>query len=95
MALTIKLGEQRKYDKFLRHLTDIQYERNDYAMERGTFRVKGDVIDVVPAGEEVAYRIEFFGDEVESLKVCLLYTSRAHETVLDLVCRLLLEKKNT
>ena len=69
MALTIKLGEQRKYDKFLRHLTDIQYERNDYAMERGTFRVKGDVIDVVPAGEEVAYRIEFFGDEVESLKV--------------------------
>lgn len=69
MAITLKVGEQRRYDKFLRHLTDIQYERNDYAMERGTFRAKGDVIDVIPAGEEVAYRIEFFGDEVESLKI--------------------------
>ncbi len=69
MALRIKVGEQRKYDKFLRHLTDIQYERNDYAMERSTFRAKGDVVDIVPASEEVAYRVEFFGDEVESLKI--------------------------
>jgi len=69
MAIRLKVGEQRKYDKFLRHLTDIQYERNDYAMERGTFRAKGDVVDVIPAGEEVAYRIEFFGDEIEQLKV--------------------------
>lgn len=69
MAIKLKAGEKRRYDKFLRHLTDIQYERNDYAMERGTFRAKGDVIDVVPAGEEVAYRIEFFGDEIETLKI--------------------------
>jgi excinuclease ABC subunit B len=69
MAIRLKAGEKRKYDKFLRHLTDIQYERNDYAMERGTFRAKGDVVDVIPAGEEIAYRIEFFGDEIETLKV--------------------------
>lgn len=69
MAIRLKTGEKRKYDKFLRHLTDIQYERNDYAMERGTFRAKGDVVDVIPAGEEIAYRIEFFGDEIETLKV--------------------------
>lgn len=69
MAIKLKVGEKRKYDKFLRHLTDIQYERNDYAMERGTFRAKGDVVDVIPAGEEIAYRIEFFGDEIETLKI--------------------------
>jgi len=69
MAIRLKVGEKRRYDKFLRHLTDIQYERNDYAMERGTFRAKGDVVDVIPAGEEIAYRIEFFGDEIETLKV--------------------------
>jgi excinuclease ABC subunit B len=69
MAIKLSVGEKRKYDKFLRHLTDIQYERNDYAMERGTFRAKGDVVDVIPAGEEIAYRIEFFGDEIETLKV--------------------------
>ncbi len=69
MAIRLKVGEKRKYDKFLRHLTDIQYERNDYAMERGTFRAKGDVVDIIPAGEEIAYRVEFFGDDVENLKI--------------------------
>lgn len=69
MALEVEVGKQYKYDKFLRHLTDIQYTRNDYAMERGTFRARGDVVDVVPAGEEVAYRVEFFGDEIESLAI--------------------------
>lgn len=67
MALTIKTGEQRKRDKLLRHLTDIQYQRNDIDFHRSTFRVRGDVIDVIPSGGEDAYRIEFFGDEVERL----------------------------
>ncbi|MEO5690863.1 MAG: excinuclease ABC subunit UvrB [Candidatus Saccharimonadales bacterium] len=67
MALTIKTGEQRKRDKLLRHLTDIQYQRNDIDFHRSTFRVRGDVIDVIPSGGEDAYRIEFFGDEVEKL----------------------------
>ncbi|MDO8266193.1 MAG: excinuclease ABC subunit UvrB, partial [Candidatus Saccharibacteria bacterium] len=47
--------------------TDIQYQRNDIDFHRGTFRVRGEVIDVFPAGEEIAYRVEFFGDEVEMI----------------------------
>jgi len=54
-------------DKFIRRLTDIQYERNDIDFHRGTFRVRGDVVDVFPAAEEVAYRIEFFGDVVDAI----------------------------
>lgn len=67
MAVRIAKGEVRKRDKLLRHLTDIQYTRNDVDFHRGTFRVRGDVVDVFPASEEVAYRIEFFGDEIESI----------------------------
>lgn len=67
MALRVKVGEQRKQDKFVRHLTDIQYQRNDIDFHRSTFRVRGDVVDVFPAGGETAYRIEFFGDEVERI----------------------------
>ncbi len=67
LALSVTSGELRKRDKFLRHLTDIQYERNDVDFHRGSFRVRGDVVDVFPAGEEIAYRIEFYGDEVERI----------------------------
>jgi excinuclease ABC subunit B len=67
MSLKIKAGERRVRDKLLRQLTDIQYQRNDIDFHRGTFRVRGDVVDVFPAGEEIAYRIDFFGDEVESI----------------------------
>lgn len=67
MSITVKVGELRKRDKFMRHLTDIQYTRNDVDFHRGTFRVRGDVVDIYPAGEEIAYRVEFFGDEVERI----------------------------
>ena len=67
LAITIKVGERRVRDKFLRLLTDIQYQRNDIDFHRSTFRVRGDVVDVFPAGEEVAYRIEFFGDEIDRM----------------------------
>lgn len=67
LAIEVALGERRVRDKFMRHLTDIQYQRNDIDFHRSTFRVRGDVVDVFPAGEEVAYRIEFFGDEVERI----------------------------
>lgn len=67
MSITIKKGERRQQDKLVRWLTDIQYQRNDIDFHRGTFRVKGDVVDVFPAGSDVAYRIEFFGDEVDRL----------------------------
>lgn len=67
MSLTITKGERRQQDKFVRLLTDIQYQRNDIDFHRGTFRVKGDVVDVFPAGSDLAYRIEFFGDEVDRI----------------------------
>ena len=67
MSLTLKTGERRMQDKFIRHLTDIQYSRNDVDFTRGTFRVKGDVVDVFPAGSDVAYRVEFFGDEIDRM----------------------------
>lgn len=67
MSITVKKGERRQQDKFIRLLTDIQYQRNDIDFHRGTFRVRGDIVDVFPAGSDVAYRIEFFGDEVERL----------------------------
>ncbi len=67
MAIHIKTGERRQQDKFVRLLTDIQYHRNDIDFHRGTFRVKGDTVDVFPAGSDVAYRTEFFGDQVDRL----------------------------
>lgn len=67
MAVVATKHERRVRDKFLRQLTDIQYQRNDIDFHRGTFRVRGDVVDVFPAGEEVAYRIEFFGDEIDRI----------------------------
>lgn len=67
MSLLIKRGERRLQDKFVRQLTDIQYSRNDMDFHRGTFRVRGDVVDVFPAGQDTAYRVEFFGDVVDRL----------------------------
>lgn len=67
MSIHVKKGERRQQDKFLRLLTDIQYQRNDIDFHRGTFRSKGDVVDVFPAGSDVAYRIEFFGDDVDRI----------------------------
>ncbi|HSX24328.1 MAG TPA: excinuclease ABC subunit UvrB [Candidatus Saccharimonadales bacterium] len=67
LAVTLQAGERRVRDKLLRQLTDIQYQRNDIDFHRGTFRVRGDVVDIYPAGEETAYRLEFFGDEIERM----------------------------
>ena len=67
LAVTISINETRRRDKLLRHLTDIQYQRNDIDFHRGSFRVRGDVVDIFPAGEEVAYRVQFFGDEIERI----------------------------
>lgn len=67
MAIKLSVNERRVRDKFLRQLSDIQYQRNDIDFHRSTFRVRGDVVDVFPAGDEVAYRIEFFGDEIDKI----------------------------
>ncbi|MGY2079396.1 excinuclease ABC subunit UvrB [Modestobacter sp. SYSU DS0657] len=66
-ALKIKVGEDRDRDELLRTLVTEQYTRNDLAFTRGTFRVRGDTIEVFPVYEELAVRIEMFGDEVERL----------------------------
>jgi excinuclease ABC subunit B len=68
MLVFLERDEQADRDKVLRKLVDIQYQRNDYDFHRGTFRVRGDVVEVFPAYEEArAVRIEFFGDQVESI----------------------------
>ncbi len=67
VVLTLKVGEERRRDRILRHLTEIQYERNDINFVRGRFRVRGDVLEIFPAYEDVAVRIEFFGDEIERM----------------------------
>ncbi len=67
VVLTLKVGDERRRDKILRHLNEIQYERNDANFVRGRFRVRGDVLEIFPAYEDVAVRIEFFGDEIERM----------------------------
>ncbi|MDU0478520.1 excinuclease ABC subunit UvrB [Staphylococcus chromogenes] len=66
-SVMLQVGEEIERDKFLRLLVDIQYARNDVAFTRGTFRVKGDTVDIIPAYEELAVRVEFFGDEIDAL----------------------------
>lgn len=69
LSVRIKVGEERKRDRLLRLLADIQYSRNDKSLTRGAFRVRGDILDIFPSYEELAYRVEFFGDRVEKIKL--------------------------
>src|SRR3954451_41106 len=69
MMVHVTKGEVVDRDNLLLRLVDIQYQRNDVAFTRGTFRVRGDVVEVWPAHEEFALRIELFGDEIEALSV--------------------------
>jgi len=66
-VLTIERNKHYKRDKLARHLVDMQYERNDYDFTRGRFRIRGDTLEIQPAYEETALRIEFWGDEVERI----------------------------
>ena len=67
-SLKIEKGQSIRREVFLRKLTEMLYERNDYDLARLRFRVRGDVVDLVPANEEKVYRVEFFGDEVERIQ---------------------------
>jgi len=69
MMIYLKKGETIERDNLLYRLIDIQYQRNDTAFERGRFRVRGDVVELWPAYEEFAIRIELFGDEIEALAI--------------------------
>ena len=66
-ACGCEVGEEYERDTLLRRLVDIQYTRNDLAFTRGTFRVRGDVVEIFPVYEELAVRVEIFGDEIEKL----------------------------
>ncbi|MDQ6771770.1 MAG: DEAD/DEAH box helicase family protein, partial [Candidatus Dormibacteraeota bacterium] len=67
-SLALKKGESLRREMFLRKLTEMLYERNDYDLGRLRFRVRGDVVDIVPASEEKVYRVELFGDEVDRIQ---------------------------
>ena len=67
LVAQIKVGEIRDRSRLLRQLVDMQYERNDMDLARGKFRVRGDTLEIVPAYEDIAMRIQFFGDEVERI----------------------------
>lgn len=67
VVVRLKAGQRRDRTKLLRHLIEIQYDRNDYDLRRGTFRVRGDTLEIQPAYESVAYRVEMFGDEIERI----------------------------
>ena len=69
MMIPLQIGDEIDRDKLLLKLVDIHYERNDYELARAKFRARGDVIEVWPAYEEFAFRIELWGDEVESLSI--------------------------
>ena len=66
-SVELNVGDEVPRDGLLRLLVDVQYDRNDVSFTRGTFRVRGDTVEIIPSYEELAVRIEFFGDEVEAL----------------------------
>ena len=67
-VLSLRPGMEKSRHDILRKLVDIQYNRNDMAFERGSFRVRGDIVDIFPAGEDHAVRVELFGDQIEVIK---------------------------
>jgi excinuclease ABC subunit B len=84
MTLPLEMGQRIDREQILRKLVDIQYERNDVEFGRGTFRVRGDIIEVYPSYEELAVRIGLFGDEVDELVVfdpLTGRTSRRHDRI--------------
>ena len=66
-SVELQVGSEVPRDALLRLLVDVQYDRNDVAFTRGTFRVRGDTVEIIPSYEELAIRIEYFGDEIEAL----------------------------
>jgi excinuclease ABC subunit B len=67
VVLRLSVGERHRRDTLLRHLVEIQYSRNDFELRRGTFRVRGDTLEIFPAYSQLAYRVNLWGDEVERI----------------------------
>jgi excinuclease ABC subunit B len=80
MSLRVRIGKLMDRDVFLRRLVDMQYRRNDLNLVRGTFRVRGDVLEFVGVDEELVHRIEFFGDEIEAINVVNVLTGEYVES---------------
>jgi len=85
LMVRLKIGEEKERDSILRELVAIQYDRNDYALERGTFRVRGDRIDVYPSYDDIGLRIELFGDTVEKLSWFHLVSGETIKMVSEIV----------
>ena len=68
MVISLRPGMEKDRDEVIHKLIDIQYDRNDMDFHRGTFRVRGDVLEIFPAdSDDMAYRVEFFGDEIDRI----------------------------
>lgn len=80
LSRTIKVGDSYSRNKFIRHLGDLQYERSEYDFYSKMFRVRGDVIDIFTAADERAVRVEYFGNEIESIKIINPITGEILET---------------
>jgi excinuclease ABC subunit B len=80
MSARVRVGEALDRDVLLRKLVDMQYRRNDINLVRGTFRVRGDVLEFVGVDEELVHRIEFFGDEIEAINVVNILTGEYLES---------------
>ena len=85
MSLNLRRGQEFDRDKLLRKLVDMQYTRNDIAMVRGTFRVRGDVLEFVAVDDEIVTRLDFFGDQVESITRINQVTGELIEELDDIV----------
>ena len=83
MSARVRVGDTMDRDALLRKLIDMQYRRNDINLVRGTFRVRGDVLEFVGIDEELVHRIEFFGDDIESISVVNLLTGEYVESKRD------------
>src|SRR5512136_322304 len=84
VVVVLRRGDIKRRDGVLRHLVDIQYERNDLELRPGRFRVRGDTLEVMPAYAETVFRVEFFGDEIDRISEIELVTGqvlRTHEQV--------------
>ncbi|MBI2463718.1 excinuclease ABC subunit UvrB [Candidatus Peregrinibacteria bacterium] len=80
LAMEIKVGEERKRDKLLRQLTDIQYTRSQMEFKQGMFHVLGDTVEIFPPSQDTIYRLEFFGDEIERITEADAFTGEViHE----------------
>lgn len=80
IVLSLRVGESYNREEMLRRLIDMQFTRNDIALGRGTFRVRGDVLEIQPKDEETITRVEFFGDEVEKISVVNYVTGEIYSS---------------